>query len=149
MNVLMFKQIFAIGHIAAVFWAINSGYGRRLEAIEVPDREKLAKVHTMKRRKEVSLWLTFNPQALYISDIFYVATVGMTRISTAFFNSQLTRYLPQIRNSHILAGVSGLWTIAAIVALAVRKLPRPWEELDGVQNMVSPEIDDSLCDSYI
>jgi hypothetical protein len=39
------------GEVAMVFWTTNSGYGRRLEDIEVSDREKLAKVHIVEVRE--------------------------------------------------------------------------------------------------
>lgn len=72
-----------------------------------------------------------------MGQISYIAATGLTRVSTAFFISQLTRHAPQIRMSYILAGVAGGWTIIFILIVAFRgDLARPWVVLDGAPILV-------------
>ena len=77
-------------------------------------------------------------QLLYASQLSYIGAIGLTRISTAFFVRHLTRHYPHVRMSHVLAGVSGGWTVTSILVVAVRPdTTRPWSTLDGTDALVS------------
>lgn len=76
-------------------------------------------------------------QALFMGQMAYIVATGLTRVSTAFFIGQLTRYAPQVRMSYIMAGVAGGWTAVSILVVALRgDLSQPWAVLDGVPDMV-------------
>lgn len=76
-------------------------------------------------------------QALYGSQLFYVVSVGLTRVSAAFFIGHLTRYAPQVRISYILAAASGVWTVASTLLIALRgNILRPWATFDGSEALV-------------
>ncbi|KIX02270.1 uncharacterized protein Z518_08209 [Rhinocladiella mackenziei CBS 650.93] len=102
-------------HIAATFWAINHGYGLPLREIE-----------------EAHVGIV--EKALFASQLSYVGSLGLTRMSTAFFIEHLTRYRVQVRLSYILAAVSGVWTTASILVIALRPdIAHPWATLDGAE----------------
>jgi hypothetical protein len=75
-------------------------------------------------------------QALYIGQLSYVGSIGLTRISMAFFIGHLTRHPPQVQKSYILAGVSGLWTAVGVLVVALRApVTHPWSTMDGVASL--------------
>ncbi|KAJ9607858.1 hypothetical protein H2200_007937 [Cladophialophora chaetospira] len=107
--------VVVILHIAANFWAIHNGYGRPLD--QVPH-------------------LSDVERALFTSQLTYIISSGLTKVSTAFFIGRLTRYGPQVRTSHIIAAVSGLWTLVSTLVVALRgDLARPWAKLDGSESL--------------
>ena len=76
-------------------------------------------------------------QALYTSQLSYIVSMGLARVSTAFFIGRLTRYKPQVRMAYTLSVVSGTWTLVSTLIVALRgNLTRPWATLDGSQALV-------------
>ena len=80
-------------------------------------------------------------QALYISQIFYVVAIGLTRVSTSFFTGRfLTRDQRNIQIAHVLTAVFAVLAVTCILVVALRgQLTEPWETLDGSETMVSTE----------
>lgn len=98
---------------------------------------EIGKVESQKSIKALLL-TTLVVQALFASQLSYVGVVGLTRVSTAFFVGHLTRHPPQVWTSHILAAGSGVWTVVAILVIALRpNLARPWATLDGTESLVN------------
>lgn len=76
-------------------------------------------------------------QALYGSQLCYVVSIGLTKMSTAFFIGHLSQYAPHFRISYLLAVVSGVWTVASTILIALRgNLSRPWATYDGSEALV-------------
>jgi hypothetical protein len=88
-------------------------------------------------KQDTSLANRIITQALFTSQLSYVVSMGLTRISTAFFIGHLTRHHPQVRMSYILAAVSEVWTVVSILIVALRpNIARPWATLDGAEALV-------------
>ena len=127
------SQALALLHVASTFWAIHRGYGKPRADIEASQRVSVEGVWTNSLEYGTS---TNDIQALFTSQITYIISIGLTRVSTAFFISNLTRHRPQLRMSYALAGASGVWILAAVLGVALRgDLSRPWETLDGSQGL--------------
>ena len=128
-------QTITVLHIAATFWAIHHGYGLPLREIGVDQVGDVEKVQ--RPRQETFLANRIRVQALFTSQLSYVGSMGLTRISTAFFIGHLTRHSPHVRMSNILVAVSGAWTAASILIVALRSdIAHPWTTLDGEEAMV-------------
>ncbi|EFQ97713.1 hypothetical protein MGYG_00753 [Nannizzia gypsea CBS 118893] len=109
--------IIATLHVAANFWAVDSGYGRPI--VDIGD----LRMHNVQK-------------ALFIGHIAYIGSTGLSRVSTAFFIGQLTRHSPRVRMSYLLASAAGGWTMISIPIVAMRgKLSQPWTVLDGGKSM--------------
>lgn len=122
-------------HVAATFWAIHHGYGLSLREI---GEERVGDVEKVRLpRQEIFLAKGIRIQALFTSQLSYVGSMGLTRISTAFFIGHLTRHLPHVRISYILVAVSVAWMAASILVVALRSdVAHPWATLDGEEAMV-------------
>ncbi|KAK2871601.1 hypothetical protein FQN49_003017 [Arthroderma sp. PD_2] len=136
--------IIAILHVAMNFWAVNSGYGRPLVEIEASRMETVQKVRgSLDSTLSFGLYIDYGlpirwrcDQALFIGQISYIGSTGLSRVSTAFFIGQLTRHPPRIRVARILASVAGGWTVASILLVSLRgDLSQPWTVLDGEQSL--------------
>ncbi|KAJ4145326.1 hypothetical protein LMH87_004181 [Akanthomyces muscarius] len=102
-------------HVACTYRAIHFGYGKPLAAIEPEHRPILEKL-------------------LYITEFLYVLAQGLCRASASLFISHMAQSGPQTRPARALAGVSGVWTAASALAIAIRgNIGRPWSTLDGTQ----------------
>lgn len=132
-------QAVALIRVAATFWAIHYGYGQPLDSIPESHKGDVEKVRLRHWRhccsgKFLTSVLT---QALYGSQLCYVVSLGLTKMSTAFFIGHLSRYAPHFRISYILAAASGLWTVASTILIALRgNLSRPWATYDGSEALV-------------
>lgn len=72
-----------------------------------------------------------------MGQLSYIASSGLSRVSTAFFIGQLTRHPPQVRVSYVLAGIAGGWAMVSTLLVALRgEVSRPWAVLDGTQMLV-------------
>jgi len=122
-------------HVAANFWAIHRGYGLPLHEIEEARIDGVEKVRL--RKQDTLLANRSITQALFTGQLSYIVSVGLTRVSTAFFVRHLTRHLPQVRMSYILVAVSGVWTAVSTLVVALRpNIARPWATLDGTEALV-------------
>ncbi|OAA47141.1 hypothetical protein NOR_02777 [Metarhizium rileyi] len=66
--------------------------------------------------------------ALYIGQILYVLSIGLCRVSAAFFIARMTYLGPQSKPAYIVASSSVLWTVVSMLVIALRgQLERPWE----------------------
>lgn len=109
--------VVAVLHVATNFWAIQHGYGCPL--LDLP---------------ETSLEVV--EKALFASQISYILTVGLTRVSTAFFIKHLTRHARHTRIPDGFIAVSGLWMVTGTLLVALRgDLRRPWATLDGAESL--------------
>ncbi|OAQ60790.1 hypothetical protein VFPPC_16769 [Pochonia chlamydosporia 170] len=96
--------------VAAIFAAIKRGYGASFDRIRVEDQRAL----------------------LYAAQQFYILAMGFCRISTALFLVRLAYPGPQVKPSYIMAGISGAWTMASMLTVALRgNLHSPWTTVDG------------------
>lgn len=129
-------------HVAANFWATSNGYGRPTWDVEKARMETVEKVSESKLGLSpigyICRCLThYMSQALFMGQLTYVGSIGLTRVSTAAFIEQLTRNLPQVRVAYILCIIAGIWTVASILVVALRgDLSQPWALLDGTQSLV-------------
>ena len=115
------KQLLAIVHVFATCYAVHHGYGNPWSSISSGDRVTVEK-------------------ALYASQILYLASISLTKISTSFFNARLTRDDKNIRFAHAWTGVCGAWGIASILVVAIRgDIAQPWSAVDGSSSMVGPD----------
>lgn len=78
----------------------------------------------------------------YASELLYVLSVGLTRISTALFLGGLSRAHSQKLTGWCLAAVAGAWSIASVVTIAVRgDISQPWATPGPlVRNIRSPAL---------
>ncbi|KAG6010785.1 hypothetical protein E4U21_004173 [Claviceps maximensis] len=108
-----------IAHIIVSCVAIRHGYGHSRAETSLPD-------------------LTRAKKALYAGQFFYILSMGLSKTSASFFIAHMTHYGPQSRPAYALAGLSVLWTLASILAVAIRgNMKRPWRTMDGTHAMYS------------
>ncbi|KAM3541476.1 hypothetical protein ARSEF1564_005584 [Beauveria bassiana] len=71
---------------------------------------------------------------LYTSELLYVLAQGFCRVSAALFISHMAQCGPQKLPAKILAAISGVWTAASSISIAIRgDASRPWSTLDGTR----------------
>ncbi|KAM3457333.1 hypothetical protein MY3296_001075 [Beauveria thailandica] len=71
---------------------------------------------------------------LYTSELLYVLAQGSCRASAALFISHMAQCGPQSLPAKMLATISGVWTAASSVSIALRgDVSRPWSTLDGTR----------------
>lgn len=129
---ISFAFVFAFCHVVVTFAAVNAGYGGE----DKTEQSRIAKVSGY-CAYETGIGIDVL-QLLYAGQLLYIIAVGTSKCSTAFFIARLTRYGPQIRQAHILAAVSGFWTLASVIAVAARgSAAAPWAVLDGSKALVS------------
>ncbi|QLI69581.1 uncharacterized protein G6M90_00g061930 [Metarhizium brunneum] len=105
----------ALAHVALTCDAIQHGYGLPEAKIRVPDLEHVK-------------------YALYASQILYILSVGLCRVSAALFIARMTYLGPQAKPAHVIATSSSLWILISVFVIAFRgPLDRPWEVLEGVE----------------
>ena len=111
-------KLVIVGNLAAVCYAISHVYGISWTTLSDSDRKQIEK-------------------SLYSSNLLYICSMGLTRLSISFFTARLSRerkYKPLV---HVLSGVCAAWTFGSMIAYAVRgNLREPWTELDITQTMV-------------
>ncbi|KAM3563762.1 hypothetical protein MY1884_001126 [Beauveria asiatica] len=74
---------------------------------------------------------------LYTSELLYVLAQGSCRASAALFISHMAQCGPQSLPAKTLATISGVWTAASSVSMALRgDVSRPWSTLDGTRPLV-------------
>lgn len=124
--------VFAFSHVVVTFAAVDAGYGSM-------DKQEQSRIAKVSRNCDPELLSVFNQQQLlYAGQLLYIITVGTSKFSTAFFIARLTRYGPQVRQAHILATISGIWTLASVIAVAARgTVASPWAVMDGSKPLVS------------
>lgn len=70
-------------------------------------------------------------QAIYASDILYIVSIGLSRCSTAFFLSSLTRDQRQKTIGVVIATLAATWAVASVFVVAMRgDQSAPWETLE-------------------
>lgn len=68
-------------------------------------------------------------KALYVGQILYIFSMGLSRCSTAFFLRNLSTAKRHGYAGFAMAGSAMSWAIASIVTIAVRgDLSAPWED---------------------
>ena len=66
-------------------------------------------------------------KTIYAGQLLYIICVGLTRCSTSFFLSGLSREKTQRLTGICLAVVSAAWTVASVVVIAVSgDISAPW-----------------------
>lgn len=81
--------------------------------------------------------ILINVQLLYAIGFLYVLALGLCRASAAFFISRMAHKGPQTLPAQVLAGISGVWTVASFCVIGIRgDIARPWSTLDGSQPLV-------------
>lgn len=107
------RQIACAAQVATVFLAIGQyGFGSTTEDADVSEKID---------------WL----KALYTSDILYIIAIGLSRCSTAFFLSSLTRDQKQRIIGVVIATLAVTWAIASVFLIAIRgDTTQPWLTLE-------------------
>lgn len=60
-------------------------------------------------------------QSLFAADLLYIICMGVSKIATAYFLGHLSREKRQNLIGHTLAGLAAAWTIASVLAVALRQ----------------------------
>ena len=67
------------------------------------------------------------PQTSYVTDLLYLATLCLSRISVALLIARLTRSKQHLIAARAAAIVTAIWGFAGVLALALRcNLHNPW-----------------------
>lgn len=79
-------------------------------------------------------------QALYMSECFYIVSLGLSKTSAALFIACLPYAGFSTRLAYTTTFLSCVWTIAGFLAIALRgNIGQPWATLNGSEAMVSAE----------
>ncbi len=111
-------QLSALLHVVTVCISINHGFGNRWATISTTDISTIQK-------------------SLYASQILYIASLGLTRLSSAFFVTRLSRHEQHKLIARGWLVLCVIWTIASILVISFRgNLAHPWSTVDGSAPMV-------------
>ncbi|KAM3552068.1 hypothetical protein ARSEF4850_007562 [Beauveria asiatica] len=99
--------------------AVSKGYGKRSDSLSADALDSISK-------------------RIYIGQFFYIASVGLTRVASAFLVEQVAQHGPHARPARMLAWLSGTWAVLCLVIVAVRPpFSSPWLAVDGGRTMFS------------
>lgn len=74
---------------------------------------------------------------MFASQLLYIITVGLCRLSASFFIARMTYFGPQTRPAYVIATLSCVWMVGSVFAVAIRgDVSQPWQVLDGSKIMV-------------
>ncbi|KAF1731188.1 hypothetical protein CRV24_009267 [Beauveria bassiana] len=73
---------------------------------------------------------------LYASQIFYIVSLGLCRVSAALFIVYISHSGPHIQPAQSLAIITAVWTASSLLAICMRgNIAQPWKVLDGSYTM--------------
>jgi Fungal rhodopsin domain len=90
----------------------------------------------------------------YVSTLFFVISLGLSKISVAFLLLHLTPQKEHTRILHVIVGLIAVWTVASTFAVALQcNLSHPWiliqETCPGtVIAYASPPFEELKADAY-
>ncbi|KAK4574440.1 hypothetical protein LTR86_001281 [Recurvomyces mirabilis] len=90
----------AMAEDVLLYLAVSNGYGK-------------------KTASEVSAYSSNALKLHFSSQLLYVASIGLSKCSTAAFIGSLTRDKRQKRVSYLVTAVMAVWTLASVLALAI------------------------------
>lgn len=128
-------KVAAVCQVTTTCIATRQGYSNRWDSVSDNARSIAEKVRFLKLAR--SLVLTqYLWQAYYAGQIFYVGSVGLTRVSLSLFLLRLTRgWRKDVALA--LTWICAVLTVAGIFIIALRPdLSHPWSTLDGSYSMV-------------
>ncbi|KAJ3494565.1 hypothetical protein NLG97_g4000 [Lecanicillium saksenae] len=109
----------SIVHQGLMYTAINKGYGKKSELLSTDTLDAVSKY-------------------IYAGHFFYIIPVGVSKVASAFFVEQVAHHGPHSGPARIMAWVSGAWTIASLLVVAIRPpYLSPWLAMDGQATMFS------------
>ncbi|KAH8707348.1 hypothetical protein HC256_010623 [Beauveria bassiana] len=101
-------------HVVFVSNAIRHGYGQEFDALSTSSVT----------------------QNLYASQIFYIVSLGLCRVSAALFIVYISHSGPHIQPAQSLAIITAVWTASSLLAICMRgNIAQPWKVLDGSYTM--------------
>ncbi|KAK5675163.1 hypothetical protein LTS10_012237 [Elasticomyces elasticus] len=120
-NVISLAMLAAIGHVVSIYYAWHRGYRHGWT-----DHSSAIDQSTIKK-------------SLYAAQLFFVASIGLTRTSTVLFTARiLTLGERHQRLAYGLITACGVSTVVLLLAIALRyPLAQPWDALNGSQEMMS------------
>lgn len=126
----------------SIFLAVSQyGFGSRGEDAIASEKEGSLKV-----RQVVDTSLNGQlktTQALYASDILYIVSIGLSRCSTAFFLSSLTRDNRQKIIGVVIATLAATWAVASVFVVALRgDQSHPWLTLEPPVSQTTPQMNE-------
>lgn len=108
-----FTQTLAIGSTVAISLAVNSGLGKRNALLQNVNIEQIQR-------------------STYAATIFYVLTVGVSKLSITTFLSRLACTSRHKNARILLCALVVCWTVAITIGVVFEcELPRPWQVLTG------------------
>ncbi|KAM3545562.1 hypothetical protein ARSEF1564_001556 [Beauveria bassiana] len=97
--------------------AVSKGYGKRSDSLSADALDSINK-------------------RIYIGQFFYIVSVGLTRVASAFLVEQVAQHGPHTRPARMLAGLSGTWALLCLLMTAIRPpFSSPWIAVDGGRTM--------------
>ncbi|GCB27237.1 hypothetical protein AAWM_10122 [Aspergillus awamori] len=118
-HVLFAAAICACTQVSLVLLQVHYGWGKSKELIPFSDYTQMKK-------------------AGYAADLFYVLIIGLSKIGTMLFYQNLSLQRTKWMVNAIIASC-GLWTIVAILLLAIRCNSRPWTDIDSACGGLFPQ----------
>ncbi|KAK3623690.1 hypothetical protein LTR56_021447 [Elasticomyces elasticus] len=118
-NVISLAMLAAICHVVSIYYAWHRGYRHGwTDQLSAVDQSAIKK-------------------SLYAAQLFFVASIGLTRTSTVLFTTRiLTLGERHQRLAYALVTACGVSTMVLLLAIALRyPLAQPWNALDGSQEM--------------
>ncbi|KAJ5539071.1 hypothetical protein N7513_007403 [Penicillium frequentans] len=99
--------------VSLVFGQVHYGWGTRMKSIDAGSKEQMLKLG-------------------YAADIFAVITLGLSKVTTCLFYEELFSQIQRRFIRSILLSVI-VWTVLAVLLLAIRCTSKPWNDIDTAQ----------------
>ncbi|KAJ5792076.1 uncharacterized protein N7503_008054 [Penicillium pulvis] len=117
--------------VSLVFGQVHYGWGTRMKSIDAGSKEQMLKVELTCNGMIKDYTLTL-PKLGYAADIFAVITLGLSKVTTCLFYEGLFSQMQRRFIRSILLSVT-VWTVLAVLLLAIRCTSKPWNDIDTAQ----------------
>ena len=119
-------QILASIQSAIILSACSYGLGKSIELLSDKNLIKVQQVRFCRAPHDTAPPLTL-PQMYYVSILFFVISLGLSKISVAFLLLHLTPKKEHGRFLHVIIVLIAAWTVASTFAVALQcNLSHPW-----------------------
>lgn len=119
-------QILASIQSAIILSACSYGLGKSIELLSDKNLVKVQQVMFCRIPHDTAPPLIL-PQMYYVSILFFVIALGLSKISVAFLLLHLTPQKEHHRVLHVIIALIAAWTVASTFAVALQcNLSHPW-----------------------